>query len=330
MYTFSAVGSVCSSDSMTLQADRFSIHPNYSEYPFAARHKYQTDRFEALFEAVTLHHFSFSDFIKSGDLISSYIEIGTMEMKVFRDNRKSFHHINKLPFQEMIYNYHGAIRIDSIALSGGNVSYAEHAALANEAGRISFEKIIARIYKITNDPVYKHEKGYLELYARALLMGKGKLNVHLKGRLFDQQNTFSLSGNLGSMAVEALNPILEKNAFIYATSGNIESMNFNLLANNNKATGTMTLLYHGLDIAVKNKRTDDTTAIKERVTSILANLKLMNSNPGRKETIRVGIIDKMRDPEKFLFNYCFKSILSGIKSSIINTPKRKKVVQSGK
>jgi hypothetical protein len=40
--------------------------------------------------------------------------------------------------------------------------------------------------------------------------------------------------------------------------------------------------------------------------------------------VRIGIIDYKRDPEKFLFNYFVKSILSGIKSSFERNPKGSK------
>ena len=124
------------------------------------------------------------------------------------------------------------------------------------------------------------------------------------------------------MEADELNPILEKSAFFYATSGTIDAMNFSFTANNTKAAGKMTLLYHGLDIAVKNKQTDDTTAFKERFMSFIANRRFLDSNPTKDEDVREGIIDFERDPERFLFHYCFRSILSGITSSIAKNPKK--------
>ena len=216
----------------------------------------------------------------------------------------------------MIYNYPGSVKIDSISLLTGSVTYKEHAKEANTAGQISFTEVNAKIYNLSNDTIYKSEKAYLKLNANALLMGKGKLAIQLKARLFDRQNTFSLNGSLSEMDAGELNPILEKNAFIYATTGKIDAMNFSFIADNTKATGEMTLLYHGLDVTLKNKRTDDTTAVKERLGSFIANIKILNSNPLPGNKIRKGIIYNERDPEKFLFNYCFKSILSGITSSL--------------
>jgi hypothetical protein len=321
MYTKTAIGINYSANSSTLLIDSISVHPNYPDYEFTKRHKFAIDRFEAGFNHITVCNFSMPDYFKSASLISSYIEIGKLNMKVFRDNRKPFKHVNKPAFQDMIYNYHGAINIDSIGLIKGNITYTEHNKKANEAGQISINEISAKIFKITNDSIYKTESGFLKLKADGLLMGKGKLTVLLKGRIFDPKNTFSLNGTLAGMEISELNPILEKNAFVFVTSGKIDAMNFSFTANNTKASGKMTFLYHGLDVAIKNKRTDDTTAIKERFMSIIANKILMNSNPVPGDGVRVGIIDYERDPEKFLINYCFKSALTGIKSSLVKKQK---------
>jgi len=316
MYTQTATGINYSATSNKLKVDSFSIQPNYSESEFAARHEFETDRIKAGFKNISFHNFSAEGYLKTGNLESSYIEIGKMNLYAFRDKRKKISHANKPTFQEMIYNYPGSIRIDSIGIVTGNIVYKEHAENANEPGWISFQEVNAHIYNLTNDTIYKAEEAFLKLNVEALLMGKGKLNVALKGRIYDKQNTFSVTGTLSGMEINELNPILEKNAFIYATAGKIDAMNFNFSANNTKATGQMTLRYHGLNVAVKNKRTDDTTAIKERFMSIIANKKILDSNPVPGEQVRVGIIDYKRDTERFLFNYSFRSILSAIKSSL--------------
>jgi len=303
-------------------ADSFSILPNYKDYDFTARHKYQTDRIEARLSNIYLHNFSAAEYLTSKNLVSSYVEIGKLDVNAFRDKRKKFHHLKKAAFQDLIYDYSGQINIDSIGLLSGNITYTEHAEKANEPGTVTFNEYNAKIYKITNDTVYKTEKGYLKMNAEARLMGKARMTILLKGRLFDKHNAFLLNGTLSGMEVKDLNPMLEKNAFIYATSGKIDKMNFSFTADNSKASGKMILLYHGLNVAVKNKKTDDTTAIKERVTSIIANIKVIDSNPVPKEAVREGIIDNPRDPERFILNYCAKSILAGIKSSIVKSPKK--------
>ncbi|HEY5468954.1 MAG TPA: hypothetical protein VIK07_00355, partial [Bacteroidales bacterium] len=177
-------------------------------------------------------------------------------------------------------------------------------------------------YKLTNDTIYKIKPGSFELKCNALLMGKGRISLLLKAPIFDHNNTFSLDGFVSDMEAKELNPYLDRNAFMYLTSGIMDGMKFNFTANNTRAKGKMTLLYHGLEITVKNKRTDDTTALKERFVSLIVNSKIINSNPLPHEKARIGIIDYERDPEKFIFSYWVKSLLSGIKSSLVKSQKK--------
>jgi len=322
MYSFRAIGIRYFADSSRLAADSFSILPNYPDYEFSSKHEFQTDRIEAGLSNIYFHGFSPADYFKSGELVCSYIEIGKLEMNIFRDKRKKFQHVNKPVFQDLMVGYPGKLQIDSIGILDGNINYAEHAPGASDQGKISFNDVGAWVYNITNDTLYKKVKGNTVLRAEALLMGKGKLSVALKARLFDKNNVFTVNGSLSGMEADALNPILEYSAFMYATSGRIDALNFQFTANNTKATGKMTLLYHGLNIAVKNKQTNDTTALKERIVSILANNILLNSNPLPRKEVRVGIIVNERDPERFVFNYAFKSILSGMKSSLLRNPEK--------
>ena len=301
----------------TLTIDSLYIHPNYKDYDFTSRYKYQTNRIEAVLSNIFVHDFYHSGHFRSMSLASPYIEIGKMDMKIFKDKRKEFRHTNKPAFQDMLYAWPGTIRIDSIGLMNGDITLTVHAEKANEPGSISFNRIMAKFYNITNDTVYKTESVFLGIKAEGLLMGKGKMAISFKGELFEKGNTFTMKGSLSNLEIKELNPILEKNAFIYASSGRIDELYFNQTANNTKAAGNLTILYNGLNVTVKNKQTDDTTAFRERFISFIANRRILDSNPVADGEVRVGIIDYERDPERFIFHYWFNSILSGITSSLI-------------
>jgi len=323
MYTYIITGPNYTAASNTLEIDSLYIRPNYKDYDFTSRYKYQTNRIEAVLSNIYIHDFYHSGHFRSMSLISPYIEIGKMDMKIFKDKRKEFRHINKPALQDMLYSFPGTIQIDSIGLMNGNITFTVHAEEANEPGSISFNEINAKFYKVTNDTIYKTESAFLELKADALLMGKGKMTLSFKGRLFERDNTFSLNGTLTNMEISELNPILEKSAFIYATSGRIDEMYFRHTATNTKASGKMTLIYNGLNITVKNKKTDDTTAFIERFKSFIANRRILDSNPIKDQKVRVGIIDFKRDPERLIFHYWFNSILSGVTSSLTNNHRKK-------
>jgi len=322
MYSYVIKGISYPANLNTLFIDSLFIRPGYTNYDFTSRYAFQTSRIEAGFTGIYIHGIEYDGDFRSMRLKSPYIEIGQMDMKVFRDKRKEFRHLSKPAFQDLLYDIPYPFMVDSIVLMKGNVTLTVHGEEANEPGMIRFNEISARLYKLTNDTIYKTEKAFLEIKADALLMGKGKLAVHLKERIFDKSNTFSLVGTLSGMEASELNPILEKNAYIFATSGIIDAMSFNFTADNYRSTGKMIMLYHGLDIAVKNRQTDDTTAFRERFISYIANRRIPDSNPVPGEDIREGTIDYIRDPERSVFHYCFRSILSGITSTLADGDKK--------
>lgn len=323
MYTASAIGFDYSTKTKTLALNTFSVRPNYPDYEFTSRLKYQSDCVHLEVNKINVADFKAIAFIKAQDVECSGISIENMNIHVFRDMRKPTKHVNIPMLQDLIRDYPAKLNVDSIHLKNGNVKYVEHAAKANHAGRISFNDMEAYIYCISNDTVLKSDTNWFVLKSTAMLMDKSKLKVLLKNKLFDNQNTFTVEGNLSGMDVRTLNPILERNAFFYATSGKIDKMNFNFTADKNNSSGKLTMFYHGLEIAVKNKETDDTTGLGEKIISFIANIKILNSNPLPGDEIRVGTIEYKRDPEKFLFNYCLKSILSGITTSMVKQPKKK-------
>ena len=322
MYSYIVKGISYPANVNTLSIDSLFVRPNYTNYDFTSRHAFQTNRIEVTFADIYVYDFDSQDYLRSMSLKSPYIEIGQMDMKVFRDKRKEFRHLNKPTFQDILYDFPHTFLIDSIILMKGNITFTVHAEEANEPGIVRFNKINASLYKLTNDTSYKTEKGFLEIKADALLMGKGKMAIHLKERIFDNNNTFSLEGSLSGLNAVELNPILEKNVFFYATSGKIDAMSFSFTADNDRATGKMIMLYHGLDIAVKNKQTDDTTALRERFVSFIANRRIPDSNPVQGGDVREGTIDYIRDPERSVLHYCFRSILSGITSTLADGNKK--------
>ena len=95
MYSYKASGIIYSAASNTLEVDSFKIQPNYNDYDFTSRYKFQMNRIEACFSNIYVYDFPASEYFRNLSLISSYIEIGKMNLEVFRDKRKEFRHLNQ-------------------------------------------------------------------------------------------------------------------------------------------------------------------------------------------------------------------------------------------
>jgi len=317
MYTYRIKGIDYRFQPGKLSIKEFVIHPNYSKKRFAELHHFATDRMDGRLTNIVAGGFSVEEFLKSNRLGSSGIEIDSLNLIVYRDNRKVTRHVVKPVFQEMMYKCPVSLNLDSICVKNGDITYIEQVPKANHEGSICFNQIHATLYNVTNDTIYIKRKASLILKGDALLMGKGRFNVLLDAKLFDRLNTFTVKAKLSHIPANSLNPLLRNNMFMKVASGEIESMTFSFTANDLKAKGNMCLLYSHLKIAVMNKETDKSSALSERFLSMVLNSKILDSNPKPGKKVRNGKIEYDRDPEKFLFSYCVKCIVSGIVTSIL-------------
>ncbi len=183
MYSYRSAGIICSSSGATFHADTISIHPNYGNNDFTSRYKLQKDRIEVMISAFSASGFDAAGCLASGSIVSSYVEIGELEIAVFRDKRKEFNSKIKPTFQQLIRSYPAVLHIDSIEVKSGGIIYTEHSEKANEPGSLRFEKLNAKLYSIANDLDKDAKKPDLILQAEALFMKEGKLSVLLEGEI---------------------------------------------------------------------------------------------------------------------------------------------------
>jgi hypothetical protein len=74
-----------------------------------------------------------------------------------------------------------------------------------------------------------------------------------------------------------------------------------------------------------DKQTGEATALKEQIKSLIANIIVIESNPMPDKEVRPEIIDYERDPERYIFGYFFRSLLTGIKTTVAETKNAKKL-----
>jgi hypothetical protein len=223
----------------------------------------------------------------------------------------------------LIYQYSGKLNVDSLIIKDGTISYTERSPGSLADGTIFFSNIRARIFNISNDPIYKTKDDSLKLFIKSLLMGKGSLTVVIKSKIFEKNNTLYVHGSLHGMDIRDLNPFLEKTEFIHINSGKLNKLNFSFVANNYKSTGQLIVRYNELSIIYMKMKKGLAAALTGMIFNIICNAKILNDNPMPGKELRVGIIDYKRDPERFVINYLLKSVMSGIKSSLQKSAKKK-------
>jgi len=300
----------------TLRLDSCELIPNYSKLKFAGKAGKQTDRMDISAESLTFSSMDVKLFFERNWFIAGSLNIDSLFISAYRDKNDHRIPVVSKSVQQLLKEIPFYTVIDSIKVNDSEILYEEIAEGASTSGKISFNGVNATLTGFTSDSNLFSKYNALQLDATCRFMNKGKLRAHYSFPLNTDKTVFDCSGELADMPLQEINSILEPGENISIKDGFIESMKFSFHANEHASDGEMEMRYHHLKIELLNKK-DGEAGLVEDVLSFLANqfiIKEENPSPG--QPVRITKISYPRDPTRFIFNYSWKSLLSGIKPAI--------------
>ena len=103
-------------------------------------------------------------------------------------------------------------------------------------------------------------------------------------------------------------------------------------ANDDVAKGKLLFYYNDLSVEVMDKKQTTWTKIKTGIINFAANdLIVNNDNPTKSGKMKTGVIQFQRDKEKGIINFLWKSVLSGLKSTMgFNSKAQKEMIKEEK
>ncbi|MDN5200137.1 hypothetical protein QQ008_02160 [Fulvivirgaceae bacterium BMA10] len=321
MYTFNARKIGVSTAKSRLFLDSVTFIPRFGKYQFSRKLGYEADRINASVRRIEFNKFNFKDYILRDQFESSLVNVYGLHVDDFRDKRLpiSQNQKPKMP-QEQLRDLDYNIVLDRVKLKDGYISYQEFVEEGQQPGTIYFENLNADLRNVTNDPAQLNKNDRFIMDAQADIMGKGRVKAKLSFSIRDKRNAFEFSGNIGAMNLVEINPMLENVAFVSVKSGLNQNLDFSMNANDNFAVGNMRFTYDDLRVSVIKKKTGNTGGL----ASFFANTFVINNKNPEGKNQRVGDIYFERDKSKSIFNYWWKSLLSGIKPSLGINDRNKK------
>ena len=135
-------------------------------------------------------------------------------------------------------------------------------------------------------------------------------------------DSFKLIGSLAKIEMKFFNQFIFQTANAQLENGIIDQANFSFSGNDISATGSMTMLYHDLSLKLISEN-DNGDLKKHRIGNVLMNaFVFVNENPKDGETRTVKLYAE-RTGSKYIFNYFWQTLLSGIKSTVISNSVKK-------
>jgi len=288
-------------------------------YEYARQFRYETDWIELQNGTLLFEDLDFLSYLETGSLSAKQLEVKDMKLVIFRDKRKP-DDMQRRPamVHEILRELPLPLDIGQVSLVNGYVSYEERPENdAPRTGQIFFDDINATIQRVTNSPEQLAESDEMTLKAKGKLIGEGAINLDITYFLNDTTGKFHMKGSLGGMNLVGLNKIVEPSTKVALKQGRINSLFFNIVADDLDGTGEVIVQYENLEIEILDKNFGRDQTVFQRIGSFLANkLVIKSQNPDRKGELRKGDVYYLRDQNKFIFKYWWELVLSGLKSTI--------------
>ncbi|CAM4256567.1 hypothetical protein SAMN06265348_10885 [Pedobacter westerhofensis] len=308
-----------------LHINRFSLTPRYSEMDFGRVAGYAKDRFHIQMSDIRLNGIDLPLYVKKLQLSATDMTIDNGFVNVFNNNElpsKGTVRMGKFPHQ-LLQTVKGQLSVKKLSLNNVDFSYALFDRYTRQKGKITFENTSGSISNVTNEIKVKEKNPFMLASLDSYMMGQGKLHVNFKFDLNAKNGAFSYSGQLTNMKGSVLNKITKPLGLVQVKSGEVQKLNFNVVADETQAKGNLAFAYDGLSIGLLKKVQGKNRLVKQGLISMLANALVINpANPNKAGEFITAPINFQRDPTNSFFSFIWQSLFQGIKYTVGLTPKK--------
>jgi len=306
----------------TIKLNNISFKPNISDAEMQKRFVYQTSQFSGTIGSINLIGVNFDSLIYKGQIFIDDIVLDKVSAFIFKDQRKPIDK-NRFPGYpgQQIKNISTPLVIKHLKATNVNLVNKELKPDGNY-GQANINRATLNVENITTSPSDKP----LTVNANAYIENKARANVSFSFS-YDQPQ-FSIDGAVNQFNLSGLNPLIKSYTPASIEKGIVDEITFSINAYRTNAGGTMKFLYHDLkvDLALQDK-----AKWKSSVLAFAANTYLDASNPGSANLPpRIVQFHVERDMNKGFVNIIIKSVLSGLKETMIMSKENKKAYKKAK
>ncbi len=300
-------------------AETIQLTPTISKEEYAQTKGFQQDFPELQCKTLRIDGISYLDLAFSKHVKAQKITIDSAQLNLYRDFA-----LNYLPKRKkrlpntFLKETQLAIDIDSIEVKQMDVHIADRGKKTREIATIDIQQINGLITNITNDSLRVQKHPNMLVNASGILATTAQVKINAAFELNHSNDAFNVKGKVQHLNLPNMNTIVEPLAQVKFTSGEVEQLTFNMHADNAYANGNVTFNVDNphleLGNAVKSMKFKD--RVIRNVAVFAGNTALSLKGTLNDPTPMKGNISHYRDPEKTVFAYVLRSVLSGMLSGL--------------
>jgi len=299
-----------------------NIKPNVSHAVLQRKFKFQHTDFSGSIGKLELRQVNFDSLIYARKLFIDEVELSNVRTSIFKDKTKPMDSTRRPAYLgQTVAAIPLPLLIRHVQAMDVELENTERKPDSTDA-KVKITRGNLEMRNITN----LSSKEKLMLMADAYVNGKVRFKAELNFSYVKPQ--FNFKGVVKKFALPDLNPLIQAYTPAKINQGIADEISFTGIAEQTKATGTMKFLYHDLEVDLELQKQ---AKWKSAVVAFAANTALNSSNPVSIDSpARIVKFQIERDMTKGFVNVMIKSILNGLKETMIMNKENRKAYQQKK
>jgi hypothetical protein len=296
-----------------LIAEGTELRPLAGDEAFFAARDCRTTRFHVVLPECRVLGLAYGELLQGKSCRAGSVHLSgpSFDALVNRDKPEEPFVKSPLMVHEALAAIRQPLRIDSLTITNGHLSYCERVVAGAGPGVLTFGAVSMSVEGIANRA---EGTAPIRVQAQGDLMDAGTLKVLMTIPVTPPDFSLHYSGSLSAMDLTRLDGFLDIVEHTRIKSGSAQQAAFDIDVAAGQARGRVRAIYRDLDIALLNKRTGSAKGLENRVVSFFANeLKIRNSNtPNASGSMKEGEVNYTRRPEEEFTQFAWFALRSGV------------------
>ena len=306
----------------SIKMNDVAFKPNVSDAIIQSRYKYQHTHLAVTLGDLLLNNVSFDSLIYQQKLFIDELVLNDVTLSIFRDNTKPVDK-NRVPLYlgQQIKAISLPILIRQVKITGVNLVNTERKPDGMLA-KANINRGTVTVSNLTNQPSDR----MLEMTADAFIENRARTNLRLAFSYEAPQ--FNFRGRIAKFHLPNLNPLIQSYTPAKILKGTADEITFSGTIYRTWSTGTMQFLYHDLEVDLELK---NMAKWKSSLLAFAANTAVNEANPVSEDRpARTVSYHADRNMNKGFVNILIKSLLSGLKETMIMSKENRKAYKKEK
>lgn len=302
-----------------LKVDSLMMKPRYEPSEFFKKAVYQTGKMDIVTDKIICSNLRLKKLISDGSIHMGGVDIFGLDMRIFRNKKYEMNPdlYKKMP-QEALLSVPRTLTIDSLKTHDAYIQYRQLSPKSVVPGEIFLNEVYLSIFNINNDLKVIDETSSMVALFNAKLLGESDLKLKLTLPILSPAHDFWVTGHVDNIDFTKLNSMTRNLVGVTMERGTGE-LDIPLISGNSQhSEGSILFKYRKLKIELYDRyKAKNTTGLTGSMANLLLNdIFIKSNNPGFLGKTKPGEVYFKRNTQKSIVYYTWKSILSGLMSTM--------------